>query len=140
MGESLLFVGERHFLVGERYLLLGERHLLERERHLLMEESYLLEGERHLLVEESYLLAGEPYFDKALANRAFARIRKYQFANSRKLSEHNGVTIMASKDNPAIPENELTIICSDLKQAIFLGDKGKMIMEAYSEFCGTKSR
>lgn len=82
----------------------------------------------------------EPYFDKALANRAFARIRKYQFGNSRKLSENNGITIMAAKDNPGIPENELTIICSDLNQAIFLGDKGKMIMEAYSEFCETKSR
>lgn len=82
----------------------------------------------------------EPYFDKALANRAFARIRKYQFGASRKLSENNGVTVMASKDNPGIPENELTIICSDLKQAIFLGDRGKMIMDAYNEFCGTKSR
>ena len=82
----------------------------------------------------------EPYFDKALANRAFARIRKYQFGSSRKLSESNGVTIMASKDNPGIPENELSIICNDLSQAIFLGDKGKMIMEAYNEFCGTKSR
>ena len=82
----------------------------------------------------------EPYFDKALANRAFARIRKYQFGNSRKLSENNGVTIMASKDNPGIPESDLAIICRDLKQAIFLGDKGKMIMDAYSEFCGTKSR
>lgn len=82
----------------------------------------------------------EPYFDKALANRAFARIRKYQFANSRKLSESNGVTVMASKDNPGIPGNELIVICSDLKQAIFLGDKGKMIMDAYNEFCGTKSK
>ena len=82
----------------------------------------------------------EPYFDKALANRAFARIRKYQIGSSRKLSENNGVTVLASKDNPGIPENELTIICSDLKQAIFLGDRGKMIMEAYKEFCGTKSR
>ena len=39
----------------------------------------------------------------------------------------------------ALPENELTIICSDLKQAIFLGDRGKMIIEAFQEFCGTKS-
>ena len=78
-------------------------------------------------------------FERALSNRAFARIRKYQFGSSRKLSESNGVTVMASKDNPGIPENELTIICSDLKQAIFLGDRGKMIMEAFQEFCGTKS-
>ena len=82
----------------------------------------------------------EPYYEKSLSNRAFARIRKYQFAGSRKLSEGNGVTILASKDNPGIPENELTIICSDLKQAIFLGDKVKMILDAYQEFCGTKNR
>ena len=81
----------------------------------------------------------EPYFERALSNRAFARIRKYQFGSSRKLSESNGVTVMASKDNPGIPEKELTIICNDLKQAIFLGDRGKMIMEAFQEFCGTKS-
>ncbi len=81
----------------------------------------------------------EPYFEMALSNRAFARIRKYQFGSSRKLSESNGVTVMASKDNPGIPENELTIICNDLKQAIFLGDKGKMIMDAVKEFCEAKN-
>lgn len=80
----------------------------------------------------------EPYFERALSNRAFARIRKYQFGSSRNLSESNGVTVMASKDNPVIPEKELTIICSDLKQAIFLGDRGTMIMEAFQEFCGMK--
>ncbi|MES1218145.1 MAG: tetratricopeptide repeat protein [Bacteroidota bacterium] len=82
----------------------------------------------------------EPYFERALSNRAFARIRKYQFGSSRKLSENNGVTVMASKDDPGIPENELTIICNDLKQAIFLGDRGKMIMEAVAEFCTPKKK
>lgn len=77
----------------------------------------------------------EPFYEKALTNRAFARIRKHQFGNSRQLSKNNDVTILASKDNPGIPQNELIIICSDLKQAIFLGDNGKMIMEAVSEFC-----
>jgi antitoxin component YwqK of YwqJK toxin-antitoxin module len=78
----------------------------------------------------------EPYFERALTNRAFARIRKHQFGNSRKLSESNGVTVMASKENPNMPENERTLICSDLKQAMFLGDRGRMIMEAYQQFCG----
>ena len=41
----------------------------------------------------------EPYYDKALTNRAFARIRKHQFGNSRQLSKSNGVTILASKDS-----------------------------------------
>jgi tetratricopeptide (TPR) repeat protein len=81
----------------------------------------------------------EPYFERALSNRAFARIRKYQFGSSRKLSENNDVTVMASKENPGITENELSLICNDLKQAIFLGDKGKMIIDAVKEFCGTKN-
>lgn len=81
----------------------------------------------------------EPYFEKALTNRAFARIRKHQFGSSRKLSESIGVTILASKDNSGILEKELTIICNDLKQAIFLGDRGKMILEAVQEFCEKKS-
>lgn len=81
----------------------------------------------------------EPYFERALSNRAFARIRKYQFASSKKLSESNGVTVLASKDNPGIPESELIVICNDLKQAVFLGDRGKMIMDAVKEFCMAKS-
>ena len=80
----------------------------------------------------------EAYFERALSNRAFARIRKHQFGSSRKLSESNDVTVMASKDNPAIPEKELTIICSDLQKAIFLGDRGKMVLEAFQEFCRMK--
>lgn len=77
----------------------------------------------------------EPYMPKALTNRAFARIRKHQFANSRQLSKSNGISVLASKDNPGIPENELSLICGDLKKAISLGDKGKMIADAISEFC-----
>ncbi len=80
----------------------------------------------------------EPFLERALSNRAFARIRKYQFGSSRQLSNSNGVSVMVSKDNPGIPEKELTIICNDLKQAIFLGDRGKMIMEAVVEFCESK--
>lgn len=45
---------------------------------------------------------------------------------------------MASKGNSEIPKNELTIICSDLKQAVFLGDRSKMTLEVFQEFCGKK--
>ncbi len=90
------------------------------------------------IIDFNKALKLEPYLEKALSNRAFARIRKYQFSSSRQLSNSNDVNVMASKDNPGIPEKELIIICSDLKQAIFLGDRGKMIMEAVAEFCGIK--
>jgi antitoxin component YwqK of YwqJK toxin-antitoxin module len=80
----------------------------------------------------------EPYSEKTLTNRAFARIRKHQFGNSRKLSGNNGVSILASKDNPRIPENDLNIICNDLRNAISLGDKSGMVIEALAQFCDKK--
>lgn len=82
----------------------------------------------------------EPYMENALTNRAFARIRKHQFGSSRLLSKNSGVTVMASKDNSDIPENELAMICNDLKKAIFLGDRNKMVMEAVAEFCEPKKK
>jgi Tfp pilus assembly protein PilF len=81
----------------------------------------------------------EPYMDVALANRAFARIRKYQFANSRTLSKNDEVTVMASADKVPIPADEQEKICDDLQKALFLGDKSKMITEALSNYCQTKS-
>lgn len=81
----------------------------------------------------------EPYMDVALANRAFARIRKYQFANGRTLSKNDDVTVMASPDKVSIPADEQQKICDDLQKAVFLGDKTKMIIEALSDYCQTKS-
>lgn len=81
----------------------------------------------------------EPYMDVALANRAFARIRKYQFSNSRTLSKNDEVTVLASPDKVSIPADEQQKICDDLQKAIFLGDKTKMITEALSNYCVTKS-
>ena len=75
----------------------------------------------------------------AIANRAFARIRKYQFASSRTLSKNSEVTVLASKDKVPIPEAEQEKICNDLQKAVFLGDKTKMIIEALSDYCQTKS-
>lgn len=81
----------------------------------------------------------EPFMEYALTNRAFARIRKYQFGNSRTISKNNDVTVLASKDKVPIPEAEQEKICSDLQKAVFLGDKSKMITEALSDYCQTKS-
>lgn len=81
----------------------------------------------------------EPYMEFALANRAFARIRKYQLGNSRALLKNSEVTVLASKDKVEIPEAEQQQICNDLQKAVFLGDKSKMIIEAMSDYCETKS-
>lgn len=77
----------------------------------------------------------EPFMEFALANRAFARIRKYQFAGSRILSQNSDVTVSASKDIVPIPKEEQEKICNDLQEAVFLGNKSKMITEALSDYC-----
>lgn len=81
----------------------------------------------------------EPLMEFALANRAFTRIRKYQFASSRTLSKNSEVTVLASKDKVPIPQDEQEKICNDLQKAVFLGDKSKMITEALNDYCQTKS-
>ncbi len=77
----------------------------------------------------------EPFMETALTNRAFARIRKYQYANSRTLSENADATVMASEDKVAIPPEEMEKICNDLHKAIFLGAKSEMIAETLSNYC-----
>ena len=80
----------------------------------------------------------EPFMEIALTNRAFARIRKYQFANSRTLSKNSEVTVLASKNKVSIPADEQDKICNDLQKAVFLGDKSKMISEALLDYCQPK--
>ncbi len=77
----------------------------------------------------------EPYFTSAYANRAFVLIRKYEFANSRKISKMQGVTIMASKKGATIPENDKIKICKDLNKAVSLGDKNWMVLDALKKHC-----
>lgn len=74
-----------------------------------------------------------------ITHNSYAQIEQGHVGNSRQLSQSNGVTISASKDDPGIPESDLAQICADLQQAIFLGDRGEMIMEAVVEFCEKKS-
>lgn len=81
----------------------------------------------------------EPFMEHALTNRAFTRIRKYQFGNSRTISKDNDVTVLASKDKVPIPKDEQEKICSDLQKAVFLGEKSKMITEALADYCQTKN-
>jgi antitoxin component YwqK of YwqJK toxin-antitoxin module len=77
----------------------------------------------------------EPFMEFALSNRAFARIRKYQFANSRTILKNSEVSILASKDKVPIPKDEQEKICNDLQKAVFLGDKSKMITDALMDYC-----
>lgn len=80
-------------------------------------------------------LSIEPFMSNAISNRAFARIRKYEFKNSRKLVENSEVSVIAIKEKVEIPQTEKEKICNDLKQAIKLGDKVEMILEAETKYC-----
>ena len=77
----------------------------------------------------------EPYFMEAFGNRVFCRIRKYQFKDNRTLESNSDITVMAGKENSTIPIEEKEKICSDLKQAVFLGDESKMTKEALVKYC-----
>ena len=77
----------------------------------------------------------EPLYMEAIANRAFARIRKYQFKNSRTLSKTSKVTILASKDKVDIPKDDLAKICADLQKCYELGNKKDMILDAMKDYC-----
>ena len=77
----------------------------------------------------------EPFMTYAIANRAFARIRKYEFGGDRELLKNSEVTVFASKNKGQISETEKEKICMDLKQAIFLGDKAEMVLEAETKYC-----
>ncbi len=77
----------------------------------------------------------EPFIEVALTNRAFARIRKYQFKNSRSLSKNKDVEVLAASDKVDIPPADVEKICGDLRKAVLLGDKSDMIKEALVNYC-----
>src|SRR5688500_9357292 len=77
----------------------------------------------------------EPLYMDALTGRAFARLRNYEFKNSRILSKSSGVTVMASKDKVEVPKDELEKICTDLAKGIQLGDNKPMILDAQKTYC-----
>jgi len=85
-------------------------------------------------------LSIEPYMEFALANRAFARIRKHQFGGDRKLYQNSEVTVLASKKEAEISEAEKDNICNDLQKAIFLGDKAEMVLDAEIEHCKNEKK
>jgi antitoxin component YwqK of YwqJK toxin-antitoxin module len=77
----------------------------------------------------------EPMYMEAIANRAFVRIRKFEFKGSRTLSQTHGVTVLATKAKVEIPKDELAKICADLKNCYELGDKKDMILDAMKTYC-----
>jgi len=77
----------------------------------------------------------EPFMDVSLANRAFARIQKHEFGGGRKLVENKYVTVLAGKNNVPFSEEEKDKICSDLREAVFLGNDSKKIKDALLKYC-----
>ena len=77
----------------------------------------------------------EPYMTFAIANRAFARIRRYEFGGDRQLMKNSEVTVLASKKKIEISESEKQKICNDLEKAISLGDIVEMVLNAKEQYC-----
>ncbi|RZA04128.1 MAG: hypothetical protein EOP47_00195 [Sphingobacteriaceae bacterium] len=77
----------------------------------------------------------EPLYMEALANRAFTRIRKHQFKNSRTLNKTSEVSVLAVKDDIVIPADDKEKICFDLNKSYDLGDKKAMIVDAIEQYC-----
>ena len=77
----------------------------------------------------------EPYMTFAIANRAFARIRRYEFGGDRQLMKNSEVTVFASKKKTEISESEKQKICNDLEKAISLGDIVEMVLNAKEQYC-----
>lgn len=77
----------------------------------------------------------EPLYMEAISNRAFARLRKYEFKDSRTLSKNSEVTILAAKDKVNIPKDDLDKICSDLNLSYQLGDHKPMTVDAMTRYC-----
>lgn len=77
----------------------------------------------------------EPFMTFAIANRAFARIGKYELGGNTELLKNSEITVLASKKKEAISSTEKEKICADLKKAIFLGDNNEMVLEAEKQYC-----
>lgn len=77
----------------------------------------------------------EPLYMEAFGNRAFARIRKYEFKDSRALIRNSEVSVYAAKENIEIPADEKTKICSDLKKCYELGCTKQKIIDAMKKYC-----
>ncbi|WP_432713419.1 hypothetical protein [Pedobacter sp.] len=77
----------------------------------------------------------EPLYMEAISNRAFARIRKYEFKDQRLLSKNKEVTILAVKDKVVIPKEDLDKICADLNLGYQLGDRVPMLLDAIKQYC-----
>lgn len=77
----------------------------------------------------------EPLNKDAYSQRAFIRIRKYEFKDSRTLSKNSEITVYATKQNVEIPADEKSQICSDLKKGYELGDTKQMITDAIKKYC-----
>lgn len=83
-------------------------------------------------------LALEPLYMEAVSNRAFARLRKYEFKDARTLSKSTEITVLAAKDNVPIPKEDLDQICADLKLGYELGDRKPMIIDAIKRYCSAE--
>lgn len=133
--------GQKYFKTGE-YKSAIKKYSKCIELDELQADSYFARGTAKMemmkfdeaILDFNKVLEIEPFYTFAYANRGFALMRKYEFKDSRKLSEFSGVRVYATKE-VKISKDDLNRICNDLRKAINLGDKSKMVINAKNKYC-----
>jgi antitoxin component YwqK of YwqJK toxin-antitoxin module len=92
------------------------------------------------IAEFDKLLVIEPLMQQALQQRAMARIRKYEFENSRAISKSNNVTVTATNNVDTMQEKDKEKICADLLrvdllQTINLYGYLRSVTDALLKYC-----
>ncbi|MCP9769632.1 tetratricopeptide repeat protein [Lacihabitans sp. LS3-19] len=77
----------------------------------------------------------EPLNKDAYSLRAFIRIRKYEFKDSRTLTQNKEISVYTTKQEIEIPADDKVKICSDLRKGYELGDTKQMIVDAIKKYC-----
>ena len=82
----------------------------------------------------------EPYLISAYSGRAFARIRKHDVEISKRNLKNKDETNSTSNRKMKISEEERMRIYSDLKMAVFLGEKSNETLKTLAEYSITTNR
>lgn len=75
----------------------------------------------------------EPLMRAALLHRGLARIKKHKYRDAKVLSKNNWETPLVLEDLMSIPDDELTKICNDLRQAEYLDASEYYVMKGVPE-------
>jgi antitoxin component YwqK of YwqJK toxin-antitoxin module len=76
----------------------------------------------------------EPFMDRALVDRAVARIEKNEMGNNRTVLKKEGVMVLAGKDTD-LPKDIKDKVCTYLQKAFLMGNETKKAKEIAAKYC-----